>query len=124
MPQDTSATSAATSGSQQEGEQQHGELCDHGQNRYTCTECHDRLEKNFDEVLREVMVREGWTEDELSRVTMRKFAKTPVATMIPDVEESEEMQRRLFGKMALDELQARIDATREMKSSSRVPAKI
>lgn len=71
--------------------------------------------KNFDEVLREVMVREGWAEDELSRVSMRQFVKAPVATLIPDPTESEDRQRAVFARTAVGELQARIDGVREMK---------
>jgi hypothetical protein len=64
------------------------------------------------------MVRKGWTEDEIKRVSMRQFVKNPVADLVLDPKDSDETQRRVYGRNVVYELQARIDAATELKESS------
>lgn len=89
-----------------------------GLTTYTCPECHARLEADLDSVLRIILVREDWTEQQLGRVgTMQRFVRTPVsAVKPPECTHSRLARRRGYQGMILLEGNARRDAARELKA--------
>ncbi|ETI20709.1 hypothetical protein G647_07051 [Cladophialophora carrionii CBS 160.54] len=73
------------------------------------------MNRQFDNVLRTVMLREGWTEDQVNAVSLRGFATKAMAELAPDVSAAPlEVQRQVYARNCVNELQARIDATREV----------
>lgn len=76
--------------------------------------CHERLNQSFDSVLRSVMFDEGWSEDEVNATSLRQFSRWSMAELAPDPTTSEEFQRRVYGRNCVNQLQARIDATRRI----------
>lgn len=95
--------------------------CKHGSNArgltmYSCPECHARQEANIDEVLHIVLIREGWTEDELGQVTMQQFVQKPVSALRTDPAKSKAVQRGEFAHMVMAEQNARTDAARKWKA--------
>jgi hypothetical protein len=81
-----------------------------GHTQYTCLKCRESLNSQFDDLLRGVML-----QDEVNAVgSLRQFAKKSMAELVPDPTEPEEVQRRVWGYNCVQELQARIDATREI----------
>ncbi|ETN37925.1 uncharacterized protein HMPREF1541_07548 [Cyphellophora europaea CBS 101466] len=88
-----------------------------GLNRYTCPECHARLEANIDDVLRQVMIREGWTEEELEQVgSMQRFAGTPVKEIRPTEGASVEERRAQFAREVMREQDSRRDRARRWRA--------
>ncbi|OCT44355.1 hypothetical protein CLCR_06393 [Cladophialophora carrionii] len=96
------------------------ELCiqtdrNHPQHTSTCPRCQESMNRQFDNVLRTVMLREGWTEDQVNAVSLRGFATKAMAELAPDASAGPlEVQRQVYARNCVDELQARIDATREV----------
>jgi hypothetical protein len=78
--------------------------------RYTCPECHTRLETNIDDVLRQVMIREGWTDEELEDVgSMQRFVGIPVKEIRPTEGASVEERRAQFAREVMREQEIRRD---------------
>ena len=84
------------------------------EHQYSCPRCRETLNREFNGVLRGVMLREGWTKDDIKKISLQQFARRSMAELIPDPAETEEVRIRLWGWNCVQELQARIDASREM----------
>ncbi|EXJ55160.1 hypothetical protein A1O7_08085 [Cladophialophora yegresii CBS 114405] len=88
---------------------------DHPQHTSTCPNCQERMTRQFDKVLRGVMLREGWTEEQVHAVSpLRGFASKQMKDLAPDPGAPIEVQRRVYARNCVEELQARIDAAREV----------
>jgi sRNA-binding protein len=72
------------------------------------------MNRQFDDVLRTVMLREGWSEEQVNAVSLRGFAKRSMTDLAPDPAAAVEVQRHVYARNCVEELQARIDATREI----------
>jgi hypothetical protein len=97
------------------------EDCQHGSNarsldRYSCPECHARLEANIDDVLVQVLMNMGWTANEFSQVTMQQFVQKPISEIRPDPAKSKEIRRREFALMVMREQDARKEAAIKWKA--------
>lgn len=87
---------------------------DESHTQYTCPKCYERLNQQFDSILRSVMIQEGWPEDEVNAVSLRQFEKQSMTELAPDRTAPEEVRRRVFASNCVSELQARIDTTRDI----------
>ncbi|KAK5462520.1 hypothetical protein LTS15_002232 [Exophiala xenobiotica] len=90
-------------------------LADAKHAQWLCSACSENINLDFDTTLRRVMLREGWTASEIKAVEpVRRFAKRTMAELAPDPTLSTNPQRRAFQFNCIYELQARINATREI----------
>ncbi|KAI1627835.1 hypothetical protein EDD37DRAFT_279597 [Exophiala viscosa] len=90
-------------------------LADAKHAQWLCSACAENINLDFDTTLRRVMLREGWTASEIKAAEpVRRFAQRTMAELAPEPTLSTNSQRRAFRFNCIYELQARINATREI----------
>ena len=87
-----------------------------GHTQWSCTRCRERLDSDFDEILRGSMLTDqGWTEKQINAVgSLRQFDKTSWTELMPVPGQPEKAQIRAWDWSCVKELQARMDAAREL----------
>ena len=81
--------------------------------QYSCATCRDNLDASFDDLLRENMHREGWTEEQIeAEEPLRRFATKSMEELVPGSSLSDQAQRRAWSMSCVAQLQARIERVR------------
>ena len=79
---------------------------------WTCHHCLARLDNQFDKLLREAMLDQGWTEARINAFgSLRSFDTKAWTQMMPNSSQSQLIQVRAWGSTRLQELEARMTNT-------------
>jgi len=85
-----------------------------GHTQWNCNKCRERLDRDFDDLVREDWTAGDWTESQIAAVGLfRQFDKTPWSELMPDPSQPRKVQIHTWAWNCLKELQARMDAARE-----------
>ncbi|EXJ77540.1 hypothetical protein A1O3_09767 [Capronia epimyces CBS 606.96] len=86
--------------------------------QWACPHCLSALDDDFDGILFEGMLREGWNHDEINALgPLRRFSERSWDQLKPDLTLADELQSRQWSQGLLWELQARIDGVRAIKEA-------